>query len=53
MERIDDIAVREAIVAINKRLDRIESVRQLPQDATIKAIVDSVNTISNSLKRNR
>ena len=53
MERIDDIAVMEAIVAINKRLDRIESVRQLPQDATIKAIVDSVNTVSNSLKRNR
>jgi len=53
MDIIKDVAIRDAILAINKRLDRIESVRQLPQDATIKSIVDSLNKISDSMKRKR
>ena len=50
---IKDKSTRDAIDEINKRLDRIESIPQLPSTTTVKELTVIVNKITNSIKRNR
>jgi len=48
---IKDYNTREAIRTLEDKLKRIEQIRQLPQDASIKEIVDTINKITDSVKR--
>ena len=49
---IKDDATRNAVRDIEKVIERIESIKQLPQDANLKDIIDIINRITNSMKRN-
>ncbi len=50
---IEDEKIRDAINKLNKRLDRIESIKQLPTDTTLGQLISTVNKITDSMKRNR
>lgn len=48
---IKDPEVRKAINELEKRINRIESIPQLPRTSSTGSIVDAINKITNSLKR--
>ena len=48
---IKDNPTREAIKDLDNKLKRIEKIKQLPQNASIKEIVDTINKITDSIKR--
>lgn len=48
---IKDTATRNAVSDLEKTIKRLESIKQLPADATLKQIIDTINKITNSLKR--
>ena len=50
---IKDPETRKAIDDLNKKLDRIESIQQLPRTASNSSIVDALNRITRSIKRTR
>ena len=50
---IKDNETRKAINDIEKRLERIESIPQLSIDSNINTIVDTINKITDSIKRIR
>ncbi len=49
---IKDEKTRDAINKLNKRLDRIESIKQLPADTTLSQLITIVNKITDNMKRN-
>ena len=53
MNLIQDTNTRDAINKVEKRLDRIESVKQLPSDTTLAQLIDIVNKITDNMKRTR
>ena len=50
---IEDPKVRETIDKLEKRMDRIEDIPQLPADASNADIIKVINKITNSMKRKR
>ena len=50
---IKDPQIREIIDRLEKRMDRIEDIQQLPTDASNEDIVKVINKITNSIKRRR
>jgi hypothetical protein len=48
---IKDNKTRYAIQDIDKKLKKIELIRQLPADASLKDVIDTINKITNSMKR--
>ena len=50
---IEDKQIRDIIDKLEKRLDRIEDIPQLPTDASNADIVKVLNKITNSIKRRR
>ena len=48
---IQDNKTRNAIQDVNKKLKRIEQINQLPSDASLKDVIDTINKITNSMKR--
>ena len=45
--------LRGRIEALEQKLDRIESIRQLPQTASTTSLVDIINKITDNMKRRR
>ena len=50
---IEDDAIRKAIIAIEKRLDRIESIPQVPEGSDTAYIINVINKITDKMKRRR
>ena len=48
---IKDTATRNAVADLERITERLESIKQLPANATLKQVVDTINKITNSLKR--
>lgn len=48
---ITDNETRNEINKIKDKLAKINSVKQLPKDATIEQIVNAINKITDNLKR--
>lgn len=49
--QIKDTATRNAVKTLEDKIKIIEDIKQLPADASIKQVVDTINKITNSLKR--
>lgn len=49
--QISDINIRNTIEAIERRLDRIEGISQIPKDTTLSGIIDVINKIISKDKR--
>ena len=50
---VKDPNVRAYLDDINKRLDRIERIPQIPSDTTLSKLIETVNKITDSMKRKR
>lgn len=48
---IKDTATRNAVSDIEDVINKLERIKQLPADTTLKQLVDTINKITNSLKR--
>ena len=48
---IKDKATRDAVNALEEKADSLKKIPQLPADATTKQIIDTINKITDSLKR--
>lgn len=48
---IKDTATRNAVNDLEKTIKRLESINQLPADATLKQVIATINKLTNSLKR--
>jgi Tfp pilus assembly protein PilO len=48
---IKDTETRLEIDKLKRRLDKVESVKQLPTDATLAQVIDAINRITKSTKR--
>lgn len=48
---IKDKATRDAVTALQKKAKALEDIKQLPSDATLKEVIDTINKITNSMKR--
>ena len=48
---VKDIATRNSLKKIEKSLSRIENIKQLSSDSSLKEIIDTINKITDSLKR--
>lgn len=48
---VKDYTTREAIKELERTLQKVERVPQLPSDASLKEVIDTINKITNSLKR--
>ena len=53
MKDIENRMLVNRIEALEKRLARIESVRQIPQTASLTNVIDIINKITDNMKRNR
>ena len=53
MKDIENRMLINRIEALEKRLARIESVRQIPQAASLTNVIDIINKITDNMKRNR
>lgn len=48
---IKDDATRNAVRDLEKFMEAIQSIKQLPANADIKEVIDTINKITNSMKR--
>jgi cell fate (sporulation/competence/biofilm development) regulator YlbF (YheA/YmcA/DUF963 family) len=48
---IKDNETRKEVESIKKKLNRIESIKQLSSDSTLSQVIDAVNRIINETKR--
>lgn len=48
---IKDNNLRRELEKIDKKLNRIESIKQLPSDTSLSELISVVNKITDSLKR--
>lgn len=48
---IKDNATRISVKDIEKVVNRIDNIRPLPADASLKQVIDTINKITNNLKR--
>lgn len=48
---IKDTETRKAIRTIEKKIDNITSIKQLPSDASLKDVIIAINKMSSNLKR--
>lgn len=48
---IKDTATRNAVSNIEDKLKNIESIKQIPNTATLNEVIAIINQITNSLKR--
>ena len=48
---VKDKATRDALLDIEKRLDRIENIPQIPSTASIGSVIDILNKIIGKVKR--
>lgn len=48
---IKDAATRNAVSDLETVIKRLENIKQLPADASNKLIIDTINKITNSIKR--
>ena len=53
MKDIENRMLINRIEALEKKLARIESVRQIPQTASLTNVIDIINKITDNMKRNR
>jgi hypothetical protein len=50
---IADNETRREVDRLKEKLARIENIKQLPKDATIEQVIDTINKLTNSLKVKR
>lgn len=48
---ITDKATRDAIIKLESKINAINAIKQLQSDASLKEVIDTINKITNSLKR--
>lgn len=48
---VKDYPTRIAIKELEKTLQKVDRVPQLPANASLKEVIDTINKITNSLKR--
>lgn len=48
---IKDDATRNAVKDLERVIESIQSIKQLPANADIKEVIDTINKITNSIKR--
>lgn len=48
---IQDTPTRESVKELERVIERLEKIKQLPADASNKLIIDTINKITNSIKR--
>lgn len=48
---IQDMAIRNAIYELEGRLDKIDSIPQVPKTATLEQVIDIINKIISKDKR--
>lgn len=53
MEDVKDRLLKQRLDKLEERLNRIESIRLIPQTTTLKQLIDIVNKITDNMKRNR
>jgi len=53
MDSIEAIRLKNRVSELEKKIERIESIQQLPTTASNASIVDIINKITNSMKRKR
>ena len=53
MKNIENEMLKKKVQDLEDKLMRIESIRMIPQTATLSQVIDIVNKITDNMKRNR
>lgn len=53
MKNIENEMLRKKVEELENKLMRIESVRMIPQTATLSQVIDILNKVTDNMKRNR
>jgi len=48
---IKDKTTRDSIIEINRHIQRVEDIQQLPSNASLADVIEVLNKITNSTKR--
>lgn len=49
--RIKDTATREVVSNLERKVDKIQSIPQLPRTASLASVIDAINKLTDSMKR--
>lgn len=53
MKDIEIDMLKKRVRNLEQKLERIESIRQVPQTASTTSLIDIINKITDNMKRNR
>lgn len=48
---IKDKATRDSVQSLEKKARALEQIKQLPHSASLQNVIDTINKITNSMKR--